>query len=140
MKESQNVEADISAISRIGDEYAATLKAADLDGWISLWTDDGVQMPNDAPAIIGKELIREDLKSAFDQFIFSEFNITTEEIEVSEDLAYVRGTYTVILTPKKEGQPITLDGKNLAIFKRQIDGSWKIHRDIFNMNAPPKQE
>jgi ketosteroid isomerase-like protein len=37
---------------------------------------------------------------------------------------------------KDGGEPIPYDGKFLTIFKRQSDGSWKIHRDIYNSNVP----
>ncbi len=30
-----------------------------------------------------------------------------------------------------------MDGKFMTILQRQPDGSWKIHRDIHNWNAPP---
>ena len=31
-------------------------------------------------------------------------------------------------------------GKYLTILKKQTDGSWKIYRDCFNSDVPPKQE
>jgi ketosteroid isomerase-like protein len=30
------------------------------------------------------------------------------------------------------------DGKYIEVMKKQADGSWKIARDIWNMNAAPK--
>jgi ketosteroid isomerase-like protein len=40
--------------------------------------------------------------------------------------------------PKAGGPESLFDGKFLTVFKRQPDGSWKIYRDCFNSNVPPK--
>jgi ketosteroid isomerase-like protein len=62
-------------------------------------------------------------------------DITNEEVQVSGDLAFARGTYAATVTPKAGGEETFIDGKYMTILKRQTDGSWKIHRDIFNSNV-----
>ncbi len=62
-----------------------------------------------------------------------------EEVEASGDWAFVRGTYTQTVTPKAGGAATLVDGKFLAIWKRQADGSWKMYIDCFNSNVPPKK-
>lgn len=47
--------ADVAAIRQVLARYAASVSAGDFDAWLSLWADDGVQMPNDAPARVGKD-------------------------------------------------------------------------------------
>ena len=135
----KDVEADITAINEIWTQYSSSLNSGDIDLWISLWTDNGVQMPPDSPPVIGKEQIRGRNKGVLDQFTFN-MGITNEEVEVAGDWAFARGTYTAILTPKAGGETIDIDGKYLTILKRQVDGSWKIFRDCFNSNVPQKQE
>ena len=49
-----DVETDIAAIKNLVNQYGATINAGDLDLWISLWVDNGIQMPPNAPAVIGK--------------------------------------------------------------------------------------
>ena len=131
-----DVEADIAAINELWNQYAAAVTTGDLDLWISLWTDNGIQMAPDAPAVIGKEQIRAKYESIFPQFIFK-MAITNKEVRVTGDWAYARGTYTLSMTPKAGGETINIDGKFLTILKRQVDGSWKIFRDCFNSNVPP---
>lgn len=133
-----DVEADISAINNILDQYASSINAGDLDLWISLWADDGIQMPPNAPAVIGKGQLRAENESMFGEFILK-MVITNKEVRVAGDLAFVRGTYTFSLTPKAGGETIMTDGKYLSIVERQADGSWKFARDCFNDNAPPKE-
>ncbi len=133
-----DVETDIAAIKDLVNQYGATVNAGDLDLWISLWADNGIQMPPNAPAVIGKEQIRAENESMFAEFILK-MVVTNEEVKVDGDLAFIRGTYTLSLTPKAGGETIKIDGKYLSIVERQADSSWKFARDCFNDNAPPKQ-
>jgi len=127
--------ADIAAIKEKINQYAATCNAGDFDGWISLWTNDGIQMYPGIPARVGTEQIRAGMKPAFDQFILK-IAITNHEARVSGDLGFLRGTYTLSMVPKAGGEEIKYDGKYLTIFEKQADGSWKIARDCFNSNVP----
>lgn len=124
------------AVEEIWREYSASLNASDLDRWLSLWTDDGVQMPPDEPPVVGKDRIRERNQGFLDLFDF-DMSITNQEVVATSDWAYSRGVYEATLTPKERGDPLHVDGKYMTILSRQSDGSWKIHRDIFNSNAAP---
>ena len=131
---------DITAIKEIGNQYAVACNTGDFDLWISLWADDGVQMPPGTPARIGKEQIREGMKPAFDQMNLDITIHSIDDVKVYGDLGLSRGTYTLKMTPKAGGETIIAmpDGKALTLYERQSDGSWKIKYDIFNSNAPPK--
>jgi len=134
--QSVGVEADITAIKKIFKQYTSAAETGDLDLWISLWIANGIQMPPDTPAKIGKEQILARMKPLFDQFIIK-IPITIKEVRVSGDLAFSHGTYTLSTTPKAGGETTKVTGKYLTILERQADGSWKIARDCFNYNAPP---
>ena len=131
---------DIAAIKEVLSQYAVGVNTGDFDLWISLWADDGVQMPPDTPARIGKEQIREAMKPGFDQMNLDITIHSIEEAKVYGDLGLTRCTYTLKVTPKAGGETIIAmpDGKALTLYGRQSDGSWKIIYDIFNSNAPPK--
>lgn len=127
--------ADVSAIKEKMNQFAATINAGDFDGWISLWTDNGVQMPPGTPARIGKEQIRAGMKPAFDEYILK-MVVIVSELRVSGDFGFVRGTYTESMIPKAGGETFEYDGKYLTILEKQADGSWKVARDCFNSNKP----
>ena len=127
--------ADTAAINDIWTEYSASLNAGDLERWLSLWTEDGVQMPPGEPPVVGKDHIRTRNKRVLDQFTF-DLSVNNEEVGVAGDLAFARGTYTATLTPEQGGEAVVIDGKYMTILARQTDGSWKIRRDIFNSNVP----
>ena len=128
-------EDDISAIKEILKQFAVTINTGDFEGWISLWTDDGIQLFPGAPARIGKEQIRAGMKPAFDQFILK-MVITNEEVRASGDLGFARGIYKESMVPKAGGETWEYDGKYLTVLERQANGSWKVARDCFNSNAP----
>ena len=132
-KPAVDVKVDIAAINKVYHQYATGISTGDTDLWISLWIDDGVQMPPDESAITGKEQIRARMKSIFDMYKFK-MTIDVEEVEVFGDRAFSRGTYKYTMTPRKEGEPYASTGKYLTILQRQADGSWKFARDCFNNN------
>jgi uncharacterized protein (TIGR02246 family) len=123
-----------AAVESIWNEYSASLNAGDLDRWLGLWTEDGIQMPPGEPAVVGKKRIRTRNGAFLDRFTF-DMTITNEEVQAAGDWAYARGAYKAKLTPKAGGDAVPIDGKYMTVLVRQADGSWKIHRDIFNSNA-----
>jgi len=106
---------------------------------MSLWADDGIQMPPDTPARNGKEQIREGMKPVFDDMKLDIAIKSIEDVEVHGDLGLTRCKYTLKLTPKAGGETINAmpDGKALTLFRKQPDGSWKVAYDCFNSNVPP---
>jgi uncharacterized protein (TIGR02246 family) len=137
-----DMEADIIALKKMLDRYAVSANAGDFDLWMSLWADDGIQMPPNTPTRIGKEQIREGMKPVFDQMNVDAVIHNIDEAKVYGDLGLTRCTYTMKMTPKAGGETINAmpDGKALTLFERQSDGTWKIVYDCGNSNAPPKQE
>ena len=137
-----DVEADIAAIKEMSKKYAAATNAGDLDSWLSLWDDDGVRMPPNAPSRSGVAQITEEMKPIFEQFS-ADLKITSiEDAMVFGDIGFSRCSYSLTATPKAGGDKIIVepDGKALTIWKRQVDGSWKIFIDCFNSNVPPSEK
>jgi uncharacterized protein (TIGR02246 family) len=128
--------ADEAILAGMGETYVANMESGDVERYLSLWADDGIQLPPNAPQVYGKSNIRKRVAQVFDNFDAS-MSINTEEIVVVGNLGYTRGTYVLDLTPKAGGQPMHVDGKFLTIYRRQPDGSWLISRDCFNSNVPP---
>ena len=131
-----DTQADEAAIDAIWSTYVSSLESDDIDSWLSLWTDDGVQMPPNEPPVIGKDQLRSRNGGALEIFAV-EIDITNQEFGIAGDWAYSRGVYTATFAPKDGSEPIPVDGKFMTILKRQADGGWKIHRDIFNSNVAP---
>ena len=129
---------DITAVKEILKNYAKGCNTGDFEFWISLWADDGVQMPPDTPTRVGKKQIREEMKPIFDQFNLK-IEIDLAEAKVHGDYGLTRCAYTLDITPKAGGETIHAmpDGKALTLYERQSDGSWMIVYDCFNSNVSP---
>ena len=132
-----DVNVDIAAIKEVLNQYAVGITSGDFDLWMSLWADDGTQMPPDAPANVGTEEIRQKMKPAFDDM---KMNLTIRSIEDAKifgDLGLTRCVYTLEMTPKAGGETIAAmpEGKALTFYERQSDGSWKIAYDCFNSSV-----
>lgn len=130
-------EAVTEAVTAIWDEYEASLSAGDVDRWVELWSEEGIQLPPGEPPVVGKEAIRARNKAALTDLFDITMSITNEEVQVGGDWAVARGVYTATLTPKAGGDDVLVDGKYMTLLQRQADGSWKIYRDIFNSNVSP---
>ena len=136
----QSTETDEAAIRQIWSNYAAFVEKGDPAGWLSQYDAEGIQLRPDAPARTKQDLdaqVPAAFKARFDANE-TKMAITPLEIVVTGPWGYSRGTYTQDLTARSTGKTIHVDGKFLTIFKKQIDGSWKIYRDCFNSNVPPK--
>ncbi len=113
-------------------------EAANAGDWAALgatYTADAVLLPPNEPAVQG----RGGIQAWFEAFPpVSDFNLETVEIEGVGDLAFVRGTYTLTMTP--EGMDTVADtGKYIEVRRKQADGSWLIYRDIFSSNLAAAQ-
>lgn len=137
-EEIPNVEADIEALKARLKAWDVAYNVGDVDTVVSFFTDDAVRMQADAPAWIGKPAIRAGFEKQFEENTFESNNVN-EGVVVSGDWAITRGTWTVSLTPKGEGEPIQSTGNAMALSQRQPDGSWRIVWNIWNRDTPLPQ-
>ena len=136
------METDIAAIRAVLSQYAMSICDGDLDLWISLWADNGTQMPPDAPACIGRVQILEEMKPAFDEMSMELIILSIEDAKIYGGFGLTRCRYTLKMTPKAGGETINAmpEGKALTLYERQSDGSWKIAFDCFSSNIAPQLE
>ena len=130
---------EITAIKDMLNQYAIECNTGNFDRWLSLWAEDGTQMPPDAPARKGIDQIRDGMKPVFDDMNLDIVIKSVDDVEVHGDMGLTRCKYSLKLTPKAGGDSLDVmpDGKALTLFGKQSDGSWKIVYDCFNSNIPP---
>jgi uncharacterized protein (TIGR02246 family) len=130
-----STEADQAQIDKLRDAFIVAFNAGDAEAIADLYAPDAVVMPQNQQAVTGHDAIVNVNKAMFDQYT-PKISITSIETKIFGDVAFDRGTYTIELTPKAEGNPISDEGKYLIIIQRQADGSWKVIRDIDNTSKP----
>jgi uncharacterized protein (TIGR02246 family) len=126
-----DVEADVEAIKKITDDFNAAINAGNIDKLVSLYTDDAVRIPPNKPPLVGKEAIRSLFQEQLDQFTVQNEGIIVD-LKVSGDLAFVRGSWTSINTPKTGGEPLKYNGSFVSVFQQQPEGSWKVICNIWS--------
>lgn len=132
----RNLVSDVAQIYKVWKEYASAVNDGDMDRWISLWIEEGIRMPPDAPRSVGLPQIRVSIEPIFENINFEEFTINPDEIYILGDQAYSHGLFCTSMTPKTGGETIEVKGKFLTIFTKQSDGFWRIAVDCFNSNKP----
>ena len=130
----RNLAADVAKVYEIWEAYIESMQSGNFELWLSLWIEDGIQMPPDVPRRMGLQQIRAEMRPWFDNFNMSNSTINTEEVRILGDRAYSHGTYTYDITPKAGGETMHISGKFLDILEKQADGSWKISIDCHNYN------
>ena len=136
--EARDTKADREAIQALLQEASATHRAGDVERWAALFTNDVVLLPSNQPPISGREAVRRFGRELFEKFT-STAEIRPVEIQVCGDWAFARTAVSGTFTPKDGGAPIELDLKEIAIYRRQADGKWKVARLIGNSNRPPAE-
>ncbi len=126
---------DIQAVKQLAADWRFGWLTGDADLLLSLYDEDPVVLPQDQPALIGKDAIRSMYQSLLKDYAFkSESKLV--EMEVSGDWGYLWSAYTLTATPKAGGEPVKVAGKSVFIVKRQPGGGWKIRRLMDNSDGP----
>jgi len=103
------------------------------------YTEDAINMPPDVEDCQGRSAIQRvfsGILSGVKEVVDMAF--TTRELDVYEGTAYELGTFADTHIPHG-GDETTFLGRYMCVWKRQPDGTWKIHRFIFN-SLPSSQQ
>ena len=125
-----------AAIAAIDRQFMEDANRGDAAAGAAAYTDDAIVMPPNHPPLEGKQAIEQYLAKMAPQFHDSSFQLAILEVDIQGDTTIVRGTYSADITMPGVDSPMTDQGKTLQVWKKQADGSWKIHRDTWNSNIP----
>jgi len=124
------------AFIEIAKAWDEAVDAGDVEALAEFMTDDYIRMIPDVPALVGKQAVIADAIAFFEANDLENTKNVIQEVRLADDWAYVRGSWTLIRTPKVTGEPINVSGKYMEIRERQADGSWKISRTVLNLDHP----
>ena len=129
----QNNEANIKA--EVEDRYKEWLAAAnkkDAVALTNLYDEDAVLMPKEEEPVLGKAAIGEYYKKLVADPHFVPFTLTVNwnSFHVVDDIAIATSVFDGDVT--RNGKQIHFRGKNLLVWKKQTDGSWKIFRYMYD--------
>jgi ketosteroid isomerase-like protein len=143
----------LAVVPALAKDDEAQIKAAIADGykqWVAaankkdavalanLYDADAVLMPPREEAVVGHDAIL----AWFQRYVgdprlvpFTDV-FTSFSFHVVGDIAIDTSDFDGDAT--RDGQPIHFHGKNIVLWKKQKDGSWKIYRDMWD-EIPPKR-
>jgi uncharacterized protein (TIGR02246 family) len=133
-KEELNLDQVRSAVEQANGKLAESLRQGDAAGVAAAYTEDATLMPNEAETIKGRPGIEAYWASAI-QMGIKDVVLTVVDLGGGEEFVYEIGK--VMATVQPEGmEPMEIPGKYACVWKKTDDGTWKIHLDIWNNNAP----
>ncbi len=129
--------ADEAAVRKADADWVKAAQTKQVDAWVAFCADDAAVLPPNDKLANTKESIR---KSVGELLGLPGLSIGWQpakvEVAHSGDLAYAYGAYELSFTDQ-HGKPATDRGKNLEVWKKQPDGSWKCIVDTWNSDLPP---
>jgi uncharacterized protein (TIGR02246 family) len=103
----------------------------------ALYTDDATLMPPNSEMITGKQAIEAFWQGGLEMGI-RDAVLTTAEALGMGDLACEIGKYNIKIQPAVQAT-IEDSGKYVVLWKKQPDGTWKLHVDIWNTSLPAQK-
>ncbi|RMF55872.1 MAG: SgcJ/EcaC family oxidoreductase [Calditrichaeota bacterium] len=129
---------DTAAVRQVIDaqnqKYKTAFNTRDASGLVELFTEDATSMPPNQEILRGKAAIQRSNQQAFEMGVI-DLRQQTVSLEVYGDVAHEVGKYTVTLQ-QEGGEGIDHTGKYVAVWKKQPDGNWLIHLEIWNSSMP----
>lgn len=125
-----------AAIAAIDKKFMEDVNRGNASAGAAAYTDDAILMPPNHSPLEGKQAIEKHLDELGSLLQGSNFQLSILEVDVQGDTAIVRGTYSNSFTVPGMDVPTEDHGKTMNVWKRQTDGNWKLHRDIWNSNKP----
>jgi uncharacterized protein (TIGR02246 family) len=130
---------DKQAIDATRKAYVQAWRAGNAAAVTVLYDDEGMVLYPNTPAVRGKAEILAYFQGFFGEYVQTEFELESDEIEVVGPWAFDRGSYRWKGTPREGGDALEDQGKYLVILRRQAHGSWGVYRDMDNSDRPLAQ-
>ena len=128
--------ADRAAIDAGHEAFLAGMRANDCHALLALLTADVVFVPPNMPQANGPDRVRSWCESTFAQVKTKSVVISSRDVTVAGDWGIEHATFEWTVVPAGGGGDLRDEGRVVAIWRRQPDGSWKLARDIWNSALP----
>ena len=110
-------------------KWEVALNSGDSAGVAALYTNDGQILPPNSGPLSGHESIAATFQGLIDAGITAK--LETVELDVHGHTATEVGNATLFAA-----DGTTADVAKYIVLWKQVDGEWKLHRDIWNSSAP----
>jgi ketosteroid isomerase-like protein len=133
-----SVDSDVDRLERSIASFYDAVNAGDADAVLELLTDDAIMMPNNRAMVVGKDAVGQTWRAGAASG-FTIRDLRSVEISSSGDIGYRVNSYFYGFV--QEGAETEWHRtKNVHIWRRQPDGTWKLHIDIWNSSIPSRTD
>ncbi len=130
---------DEAAIRRILENHQRWYNAGDWQSIRGEFADSVLVMPDFTPTVVSRDSVTELFHEIFSGLAEAGATQTMdahlEEVQVLGDWAFDRGTFTITTRQGEKSRAFHI--RFMEIFRRQVDGSWKIVRGMNNYIEAP---
>ena len=126
-------DADRNEIRAVVDSFTTAVTNNDFATAASYYTENGVIIPPNSPAVEGRAGIQKGL-GGFGHI--NAFSQSVVEVDGVGDLAYARINYESSFTPAGTTSPLTDKGKALIVLRKQADGKWRTIQGMHSSDLP----
>ena len=124
----RNAEASLLVADR---SFARETADRGVEGWADAFAEDGAQMANGQALVVGRQAIRELMKPLLgDPSSHLRWEPESAAVSASGDLGYTFGHAQLVKRGADGNEAVTAKLQYLTVWKRQLDGSWKVAMDV----------
>lgn len=129
------LEGDRAAIEQVRTDHVRAVNGTNADLLLEGMADDVVYLGPSLDPILGATALRTFIEPVYRQ-IRPNITMTPKDLQIMEDVAYEWGLIagTAVMAPGTD--PVALNAKYVFVYRRGVNGSWRIVYDIYNDNAP----
>ena len=107
----------------VDEAWRKAITANDLNALIALYAEDAVMWLPDAPEAKGREAIRKSYADLLAANTVTGASLADTHYQTSGNLSVGWGNFTLTLSPKAGGNPVTLSGR-FSVIAREEGGTW----------------
>ena len=134
MNKKTDVSAEQTAIRALDAQMVGALNAGDFSRWYGFMAEDVVFMPANEDAITGEAAVQKWMAEALsNRKIQVVHHLSAVEVSRGGDIAYTSYEFEFVFTGS-DGKTSAVKGKDLSVFRKQADGTWKLARDMWSAN------
>lgn len=119
----------VNELSERHEQWIAAVNSRDIESYAELVAEDVVWIPPVGHAIVGRQAFREWLEPFFDAYEY-EFSTADHRYRAAGDWVAESGAFESRMTPATGGSAMSHVGSYLALWKRDVDGIWRIDRYV----------
>ena len=132
--------AELHKLVQADRDFNDATAARGLDGFRAFLAENAGTLRADRPVIVGRDALAETWKPLLSNPALAiHWGPLSGSLSSGGDMGYTVGTYEITKTDEK-GKRVVATGKYVTIWRKQLDGSWKVEFDSGVPDSDPAEK